>query len=328
VAAVFQDFRSGAEPMPAEAAPGTVLADVSMGCEWFGGSFYGSPQRGYGLIAGFTAFNLIRLEGLETLMPLAGGEVAVTAADLATAEQGLARAAADGAQPAALAIGRPAKPVVIDGNLDEYPQARFVEWSAGGMRAQGVVAVDGDRLCVGWQVRGDRNPMVNAGTDPLELFLTGDSVDMQLGTDSDADPDRTGPVAGDLRLLVSVFEGRPTAVLYRWRTGDRTQAREFRCPWRSETVDEARVLATAEVSIVKNGGDGYTVETAVPLTELGLEPRAGHTHRLDLGVIGSDATGTRRAIRLYWANKATGLVSDVPGEIMAHPDRWGTATIE
>jgi hypothetical protein len=33
-------------------------------------------------------------------------------------------------------------------------------------------------------------------------------------------------------------------------------------------------------------------------------------------VIFSDATGTNRALLLYWANQATGLVNDVPGVIM------------
>jgi hypothetical protein len=31
--------------------------------------------------------------------------------------------------------------------------------------------------------------------------------------------------------------------------------------------------------------------------------------------------------RVYWANQATGLVNDVPGEIMATPNLWGTAAV-
>jgi hypothetical protein len=27
--------------------------------------------------------------------------------------------------------------------------------------------------------------------------------------------------------------------------------------------------------------------------------------------------------RVYWANKAAGLVNDVPGEMMAQPNLWG-----
>ena len=32
--------------------------------------------------------------------------------------------------------------------------------------------------------------------------------------------------------------------------------------------------------------------------------------------------------RTYWANQATGLVNDVPGEIMLAPGLWGEATFE
>ena len=50
-------------------------------------------------------------------------------------------------------------------------------------------------------------------------------------------------------------------------------------------------------------------------------------YKLDLGVIYSDAKGDNRAARVYWSNKDTGLVADVPGEIMATPNLWGAATV-
>lgn len=64
-----------------------------------------------------------------------------------------------------------------------------------------------------------------------------------------------------------------------------------------------------------------------PLTTLGFTPVAGKEYKLDLGVVYADAKGDNRAARVYWANKATGLVSDVPGEIMASPNLWGKATV-
>lgn len=42
----------------------------------------------------------------------------------------------------------------------------------------------------------------------------------------------------------------------------------------------------------------------------------------------SDAKGNNRAARIYWSNQATGLVNDVPGEIMANPSLWGSATLQ
>lgn len=67
--------------------------------------------------------------------------------------------------------------------------------------------------------------------------------------------------------------------------------------------------------------------SAEPLATLGFNPQPGKNYKLDLGVIFSDATGTNRHLRMYWANKATGLVNDVPGEIMPAPNLWGSATL-
>jgi len=86
------------------------------------------------------------------------------------------------------------------------------------------------------------------------------------------------------------------------------------------------VLGDAKVTTNRRG-NGYTVEAAVPLATLGFNPQPGKSYKLDLGVIFSDATGTTRALRMYWANKATGLVNDVPGEIMPSPNLWRVAAL-
>lgn len=67
--------------------------------------------------------------------------------------------------------------------------------------------------------------------------------------------------------------------------------------------------------------------SAVPLATLGFNPQPRKNYKLDHGVIFSDATGTNRQLRMNWANKATGLVNDVPGEIMPSPILWGSATL-
>ena len=60
---------------------------------------------------------------------------------------------------------------------------------------------------------------------------------------------------------------------------------------------------------------------------LRFKPQAGKDYKADLGAVFSDTTGTNRAARVYWSNKATGLVNDVPGETMGSPKLWGTARI-
>ena len=67
----------------------------------------------------------------------------------------------------------------------------------------------------------------------------------------------------------------------------------------------------------------YVLEAAVPLSALGFEPKSGELLRADFGVIWSDATGRRNAARCYWANKAAGIVSDLPSETRMDPSQWG-----
>jgi hypothetical protein len=147
-----------------------------------------------------------------------------------------------------------------------------------------------------------------------------------LGTDASANGKRGDPGIGDLRLLISVLDNKPTAVLYRWKTNGEKRIQTFNSPWRKINLDWVEQVKDAEISIVRRN-NAYIVEASIPLQTLGFNPEAGKSYKLDMGVIYSDPTGTNRAARIYWSNKATGLVNDVPGEIMATPNLWGTAKL-
>lgn len=327
LASVFQDCRIGSDPWPNEMKKGAPLGGVTMGGEWFGGYFFKAEQTNeFYLIAGGTSYNLIKLNGFETLTPISTQTINFSANDFAAAEKLQQQRAAAAAAGNNLTIAKLATAPTIDGKLNEYAPAQFVEWSSGQYKARGAVATDGTRLFLAYDVSGDANPMVNGGQDISQLFITGDSVDLQLGTDPAANTKRTDGGLGDLRLLISVLDNKPVAVLYRWKTAEEKRAQTFSSPWRKVSLDWVEPLKNAEINIVRRNG-GYTVEAAIPLQTLGFTPMAGKAYKLDLGAIFSDPTGTNRAARVYWANKATGLVNDVPGEIMATPNLWGTAKL-
>ena len=65
------------------------------------------------------------------------------------------------------------------------------------------------------------------------------------------------------------------------------------------------------------------VTAALPWSMLGVTPTAGLKLRGDAGFILSDPSGTINAARVYWANKATGLVNDQPSEALIHPQGFG-----
>ena len=327
VGSVFQDCRTAGDPWPADPKRGSPLGGISMGGEWFGGYFFKSvPTSEYYLIAGGTSYNLIKLSGFDTLRPLAGGALGYTQANLAAADKLQQQRSAAQAGAKTLTIARLPQTPALDGNLGKYPPDAWVAWNAGLYSLRGLVATDGTNLCVAYEVNGEHNPMVNGGHDATMLFITGDSVDLQLGTDPAANPQRTDAAVGDERLLLSVMDGHPIAVLYRFRVQGEKHPQSFQSPWRSYAVDEVKLLPDARVKITRHD-NGYTVEAQVPLASLNFDPQPGQSYKLDLGAVFADATGTNRAARVYWANKATGLVSDVPGEIMPSPNLWGTGKV-
>jgi hypothetical protein len=329
VASVFQDVRLGSDPWPAQARSGSPLTGISMGSEWFGGRLFQSAKTGESyLIAGFTAYNLIKLNGLDQIQPLPPQPLQVTPEQVQLAEKLQQERAAKGAPESPLRITKmpPARAAEGKLNIESFPKDSFVKWSAGPYKLRSAIAVDAQKLYLAFEVSGDPNPMVNHGKDVNQLFATGDSVNLELGTDSAADPRRRQAAAGDVRLLLSVFDEKPVAVLYRWKTDDGKSPVTFSSPWRSHIVDRVDVLSDARVKITRKASS-YTVVAAVPLAALGFQPEAGRQYQLDLGAIFSDAKGNNRAARVNWSNKATGLVSDIPGEIMAAPNLWGKASL-
>jgi hypothetical protein len=82
------------------------------------------------------------------------------------------------------------------------------------------------------------------------------------------------------------------------------------------------VLAAARVAIDRQA-DRYAVRAVVPLVALGFAPQPGRTYRGDFGIIYSDRSGQVNELRMYWANQATGLVSDLALEAQIEPRAWG-----
>ena len=166
--------------------------------------------------------------------------------------------------------------------------------------------------------------MINNGKVVTQLFKTGDAVVFELRTR--ADDDRPAVSKGDLRLLITVFEGKPLAMLYCYKVPGTEKPVEFASPVTTTLIDEVRPLDTARIAIDREA-KGYTVRAAIPLAELGFAPAPGKSYRGDFGVIHSDAKGQINELRMYWVNRAAGIVSDLAIEAAAQPKMWGTFRI-
>ena len=206
---------------------------------------------------------------------------------------------------------------------DIAPTQSTAQWSKDDKFPVAVTAsYDASNLHLTYTVRDD-SPWVNNGKDWQMLFKTGDGIDLQLGTDATANPRRGQPVPGDLRLFIAPSGKDNVAVLYRHRdpTAKAAENVVFQSPWRAEKVDSVKRLDSAVIKVIRKQGE-YVVEATIPLTALGLKPAPGQKLRGDFGVIYGDTEGTTNIFRNYWSSQSTGLVNDVPGEIMLNPNLW------
>ena len=312
-----------------------MFKDVRLGGSWdaymiggecFGGFFGKSMTDGrYYLQSGSIEYRIFRIDGLDQVKR-EQGTLTVTPAQVAAAERNLTRSVAAVNTPKVAPIAYLATPPAVDGNLQDWPSAPTIQWDKSGQFPVSVrLGYDAANLYLAYDV-ADPSPWVNGGTDWTLLFKTGDSVNLELGLDPRANPLRTTPAPHDCRLLIAPFQGKPIAVLYQYRVPGATHPLTFTSPWRSEVVDVVKQLPQAKIAVVTRK-DGYRLEAAIPLTDLGWTPQVGSILKADVGVLYGDPDGKATMLRSYWSNQATGLVNDVPGEIMLFPNLWGTLTV-
>ena len=280
--------------------------EYRLGGEIFGGMFDRSQRDGkYYVQIGHGPYRIYELNGIRETRRLSG-QITVTREQIASAERRGRRQ---------LAKTTTAREFRLPGKLNWDRSGKF--------RVELTAAIAGESLHLTYKVQ-DPSPWVNDGRDWTTLFATGDTVDLQLGVDPTADPGRREPVAGDKRLSIAPYEGKAIAVLYEHRKPADGNPIEFTSPWRGEKVDDVRQLREAEI-VVKTTGNAYVVDAVIPLGSLGLKA-LDTPLRADFGVTFGDAEGTETQLRSYWANPATMLVDDIPGEIMLHPNLWGDVT--
>jgi hypothetical protein len=313
VATLFTDNRLGPSWTMAEATRGLRLNGVSHHEEDFFPTLNQTADGRVYLVAGQTHCSLVRLDGLDTLRRLPETKLEVTPAMLQACrdyflQRDLQRVKAEGRDTLPVAPRKEAP--TVDGKLDNWAQAAWVTVGhivTGGSQApiQAAVATAGDRLYVALKTP-DSRLLENKGDAWQMLFKTGGSLDVMLHTDQH----------GDQRLLAALVNGKPLAVRYRPMADGAGEPVPFSSPWRTVTMAEVTKVTDVELA----GAQG-NFELSVPLAALGLQPQPGLRLRGDLGILrGNGALTTQR---LYWHNKSTGIVSDVPSEAELTPQLWG-----
>jgi hypothetical protein len=217
--------------------------------------------------------------------------------------------------PKHLAVPR-VKPgsIQIDGATNDWP----------GERADGyALAWDEKNLYLLCEAADPYAVFENKGTNLHEIFAGGDGVELFLQTRAGGDTNRTSAGPGDIRLVFAMHQGRPVCVLYEYRTDELLLLPvTFGTGERATQCDRVTELKEAGVTVKREPGR-YTLEAAVPLKALGLDPAALKETRGDLGRIISNALGTGVMGRVCWAtpDPQWGTLADAAA---ARPHRWGT----
>lgn len=193
-----------------------------------------------------------------------------------------------------------------------------------------AIGYDAENLSLRWNVSG-MGKLENSGVDFHRYFKTGACLDFRLGVDDKASPARKTPVAGDLRLLFTVAEGQPQAVLYQphFPNAEPQDAWETRTDAGGITsFDRVVRLTDAKLDFKKAPmqPDSYTFTARIPLRELGWKPRDGQLLRCDWGVLTSDDGHTVKR-RLYWSNTLATGTTDEAWEARLDPHLWGTMAV-
>ena len=318
---------------PDQAVPGTILDSVPSGSggEDFGGSMRQGTDGKVYIQTGKTALWNVEVTGLDTIQALPVGTVTIGGDDVKTAgsfrEKQLQ--AAEGNKKYTVKKATIAFSGDLDADFKGFAEAEKPAFEKQqGSRVRVAVARDDATLYVGWEVQDD-SPWVNGADAPEFMYARGDTVDLQLGADPAADPKRSEPVKGDLRLSIGNFQGKPTAVVYR-KVADDKKPKVFSSGVVKEyLMDSVVVLADAKVTAnVDAQGKRYVVEAAIPLKSLGLNAKDGQTLRGDFGATHGDKSGKDTLLRTHWNNQSTGLVNDEVFELRMEPANWGELLVQ
>ncbi len=313
---------------PADAAPGADMsgAPPGSGGEDFGGSVtYGTDGKLY-IQAGKTGYWNMEVTGLETVTALGGGRLTLSRTDMAQAAGFQSQEQQVVSGPHRLTVRRLTPQFTGDLTRDFAGASTVHYQKSDDSAATSVAAYDSQNLYLGWDVK-DNTPWVNGATSPENLYLGGDTVDFQLGSDPLADKSRSESGPGDLRLSLGRLGGKETAVLYRKVSPIKKPFVFHSGVIANYPLDYVGQVPEAKIAVSKRG-DGYTVEAAVPLAALGVAPLPGQVVSGDFGVTFGDPAGQRTRLRSYWSNQHTGIVDDAVFELMSEPRNWGELTFE
>ena len=296
------------------AKPGMLLDDYSVGEESFCGSFARAEASGQGFekdhyyMLGMSRSAVVELTGLDSAERFPGGTVQLAAGaglygkgrhfDPVSTVSGQILVPKQKAPEPLESVSPVPGMDLFHGKPAQFATANvWTGWDKRGLHMK-------------WQVEGDRTTFMNNEKDWTMAFATGDVCDLQLKS----------PTLGRCRYIMTMNEGRPVVVRFRYDARDTGQGADYK-----SGVQETRVPVVEKLAIspeVRRGKTNYFLQITLPWDVLGIQPRPGLSVPMELGVFYSDPTGHKVSSREYWHSRSSAMVSDVPTEAEATAD-WG-----
>jgi hypothetical protein len=274
------------------------------------------------VIAGGQDARVTEVLGLETIESLPGGKYVHTRDDVHAVQVAQKKYRQQLASQEQLTISRGRKALKV-----AEPVSKTVDTDRNfSVRA----AYDAENLYVRYRVTSP-TPLANGISDPRLTFKGGNCLDIQMGTNPDADPDRTKPAPGDIRILVTRRKGEPRAVLYRPKIkGFDGEPTVLRSPTGQESFDRIEVVDEIELSYREHHDNTFTATATIPHEVTGWNPRPGTIIKMDVGYLFANTGGTKMGTRAYWQNNSfsANVVNDIPHESRLEPHEWGDAVVE
>ncbi len=266
--------------------------------------------------------SLVRIDGLETVtrltpQPLHISSEMLQQAHLFAIEAERKRQSEDGSSTitirAAASIPKIEESAWSDAawmTIDKRGVAANFDSNSKPYNVRAAVSIYGDRLFATY-LTGDPELLANSGETPNALFKTGGALDLMLGS-----------VEGGMRLIVTQVKGAAKATLYQAHLPGSTARVAFSSPSRTITIDSVRDVSS-DITLQSDGKGSYLISAPLSLLNIRSEK---YSFKADIGVLRGNGFQTLQ--RVYWNNKATGIVADVPSEVELVPELWGTWTIE
>ncbi len=312
---------------PDKALPGAIMDACPPGAgeEAFGGSITQTTDGKLQVQAGHTGFWNLEVTGLETVRALPKkGSVTLTRRDVrqAHAWRGKMLHKATGVKKLSV---KKAQNITFSGDLrKDFPGQTILAFQRlPAAKVKAVLAYDDKFLYAAWDVKDD-TPWKNSADAPEYLYAHGDTVDLQLGANPKAPKRRKKAGLGDLRLSIGPCRGQPVAVIYRRVAQDKRPKSFSSGVIKNYVMESVRTLPGVKINVkVDNVRRRYVVEASIPLNDLGLQIKPGTKITGDIGVTHGNKASNDTALRTYWSNQNTGLVSDEVYELQMAPANWG-----